>query len=375
MSIPLCSNVAITKITQSLVDSNSSVLNDIAGTAKSKLPVQYFQLTENISGNLTLNNDAAHKKIIVDTNGRTLLNSTGSPLTNNSSINLELKGSGNVQSTLKTSTLEQTDATHTGTTNFANSDSSTIAVSNVGTDLTVEKYVDRSPSNFHYNGSTIDSSGVTTVGGSTPNAANIFSGSYSGSSTQYGMNVTDGTQAFQFVGDTSTSTTTSPASGGYKLYVATIQPNTVSSLRMDEYSNYHGSEGIYNSLVGGTVGGHNRSSGQTLHRLSFSGTRRLWFRYVRSGNDRSFVFTNNLNIACVLSGADPFDGVTVNSGATATSTASNSTDGTYNITMTISGNDDSSRPFALVKLNNGTGTVDFTTQGYTGTRSSDGAID
>ena len=31
MSIPLCSNVAITKITQSLVDSNSSVLNDIAG--------------------------------------------------------------------------------------------------------------------------------------------------------------------------------------------------------------------------------------------------------------------------------------------------------------------------------------------------------
>ena len=52
MSIPLCSNVAITKITQSLVDSNSSILNDMAGTAKSKLPVQYFQLDENISGNL-----------------------------------------------------------------------------------------------------------------------------------------------------------------------------------------------------------------------------------------------------------------------------------------------------------------------------------
>ena len=374
MSIPLCSNVAITKITQSLVDSNSSVLNDIAGTAKSKLPVQYFQLTENISGNLTLNNDAAHKKIIVDTNGRTLLNSTGSPLTNNSSINLELKGSGNVQSTLKTSTLEQTDATHTGTTNFANSDSSTIAVSNVGTDTTVEKYVDSSP-HYRYNGSTIDSNGVTTVGGSTPNAANIFGGGYSGASTNYGMNVTDGTQAFQFVGDTSTSTTTSPASAGYKLYVATIQPNTVSALRMDEYSNYNGSLSIYASLVGGNVYNHNRYSGETNHTLLFTGTRRLWFRYVRSGNDRSFVFTNNLNIACVLSGADPFDGVTVNSGATETSTASNSTDGTYNITMTISGNDGSSRPYALAKVNNGTGTIDFTTQGYSGTRSSGGAID
>ena len=374
MSIPLCSNVAITKITQSLVDSNSSVLNDIAGTAKSKLPVQYFQLTENISGNLTLNNDAAHKKIIVDTNGRTLLNSTGSPLTNNSSINLELKGSGNVQSTLKTSTLEQTDATHTGTTNFANSDSSTIAVSNVGTDTTVEKYVDASP-HYRYNGSTIDSNGVTTVGGSTPNAANIFGGGYSGASTSYGMNVTDGAQAFQFVGDTSTSTTTSPASAGYKLYVATIQPNTVSALRMDEYSNYNGSLSIYASLVGGNVYNHNRYSGETNHTLLFTGTRRLWFRYVRSGNDRSFVFTNNLNIACVLSGSDPFDGVTVNSGATATSTASNSTDGTYNITMTVSGNDGNSHPYALAKLNNGTGTVDFTTQSYSGTRSSDGAID
>ena len=113
MSIPLVSNVGFTEVTQSLVDSNSGVLNDIAGTAKSKLPLQYFKLNENISGNLTMNNDSAHKKIILDTDGKTLLNSAGSPLTQNSSTALELKGSGNVQSTLKTSTLEQTDATHT----------------------------------------------------------------------------------------------------------------------------------------------------------------------------------------------------------------------------------------------------------------------
>ena len=357
MAIPLISNIGFTEV------DSAGTLNDKAGTAKSKLPIQFFKLTDNISGNLTLNNDSAHKKIILDTNGNNILNPNGSPLTTNSSTTLELLGSGNIQSTLKTSTATESSTSHTGTTTFSNSDSSTIVVSNVTTDTTVEKYVDAG-GNYVYNGSSIDG-GVTTVGGSTPNAANIFSGSYSGASTQYSMNITDGTTAFQFVGDTSTSTTTSPASAGYKLYVATIGPNTVSQLRMDEYSNYSGSIGIYGSLVGGSVGGHNRYSGTTNHQLNFSGTRRLWFRYVRSGNDRRFVFTNNLAISCVLSGADPFDGVTVSAGATATSTSTNSTDGSFNITMTISGSDGSSQPFALAVVNSGTGSLD--TSGYSGT--------
>ena len=50
---------------------------------------------------MTLDNDSAHKKIILDTDGSNIINSSGSPLTNNSSVALELKGSGNVQSTLK----------------------------------------------------------------------------------------------------------------------------------------------------------------------------------------------------------------------------------------------------------------------------------
>ena len=392
MSIPLCSNVAITKITQSLVDSNSSILNDMAGTAKSLLPVQYFQLDENITGNLTLNNNTAHKKIILDTNGKTILNPNGSPLTQNSSTALEVKGSGNVQSTLKTSTLAQTDATHTGTTNFANSDSSTIAVSNVGTDLTVEKYKDftrtsnsQGSATIAYTGSDIDS-GVTTIGGSTPNASTIFSDTSVSSGNTFNTN--GGTPVF--IGDTSTSSS-SPASYNYQLYIATVA-NTTIALNMYEYANI-GSGTAYSQMGFGGLGGAHNSAGGNSHRIGFYGmytvgpsqdeagiggltfTRRLWFRFIRSGNDRSFVFTNNLNIACVLSGSDPFDGVTVNSGATATSTASNSTDGTYNITMTISGNDGNSHPYALAKLNNGTGTVDLTTQGYTGVRSSDGAID
>ena len=348
MAIPFISNIGFTEV------DSAGTLNDKAGTAKSKLPIQFFKLTDNISGNLTLNNDSAHKKIILDTNGNNILNPNGSPLTTNSSTTLELLGSGNIQPTLKTSTATESSTGHTGTTTFSNSDSSTIVVSNVNTDTTVEKYIDAS-GNFAYNGSTIDSSGVTTVGGSTPNASTIFG---SGSSTSFGINVTDGTTAAQFIGDTAVGGS-SPVSFGYQLYIAQIPPNTVSQLRMDEYANQG-----YN-VTGRQVGGHNRYSGTTNHQLNFSGTRRLWWRYVRSGNDRSFVFTNNLAISCVLSGADPFDGVTVSAGATATSTSTNSTDGSFNITMTISGSDGSSQPFALAVVNSGTGSLD--TSGYSGT--------
>ena len=90
MAIPLISNVGFTEV------NSAGTLNDKAGTAKSKLPIQFFRLTDNISGNLTLNNDSAHKKIILDTNGNTITNSSGSPLTTNSNTTLELIGSGNI---------------------------------------------------------------------------------------------------------------------------------------------------------------------------------------------------------------------------------------------------------------------------------------
>lgn len=394
MSIPLVSNVGFTEVTQSLVDSNSGVLNDIAGTAKSKLPLQYFKLGENISGNLTMNNDSAHKKIILDTDGKNLINTNGSPLTQNSSTALELKGSGNVKSELLTSTLTQTDATHTGTTNFANSDSSTIVVSDVGTDTTVEKYIDitrTSNSNGQagadLTGAQVDSAGNITVGSTTPGASTIFSSG----STNNGFSIANGNQSVVFIGDTTTASS-SPNSYNYRLYIGTTA-NTTIALNPYEYANIGSGTSYANMGFGGKMGYHNGNGNS--HTFGFTGmwttppdfsggeagiggltfTRRMWFRVIRSGNDRSFVFTNNLNIACVLSGADPFDNVSVNAGETATSTTSNSTDGTYNITMTISGNDGNSHPYALAKLNNGTGTVDLTTQGYTGTRSSDGAID
>ena len=211
MSIPLISGLGFTEV------SSAGNLNDKAGTAKSKLPIQFFRLSDNISGNLTLNNDSAHKKIILDTNGRTITNSSGVPLTTNSSTTLELKGSGNIQSTLKTSTAAVSSTSNTGTTVFSNTDSSQVVVSNEDTDNTVEKYIDRSGT-FAYNGSTIDSQGTTTVGGSTPNASTIFG---SGSSTAFGINTTDGSQAARFIGDTAQGAS-SPVGNGYQLYIAQI---------------------------------------------------------------------------------------------------------------------------------------------------------
>jgi len=350
MAIPLISNVGFTEV------SSAGTLNDKAGTAKSKLPIQFFRLTDNISGNLTLNNDSSHKKIILDTNGNNILNSSGSPLTTNSSTTLEIIGSGNVQSTLLTSTATQSSTSHLGTTVFDTSDSSQIVVSNVDTDLTVEKYIDAGGGNFAYNGSTIDSQGTTTVGGSTPNASTIFG---SGSSTAFGINTTDGTQAARFIGDTAQGGS-SPIGNGYQLYIATIGPNTVSQLRMDEYANI----GI--GGYSGSVHGHNRYSGTTNHQLNGASNRRLWWRYVRSGNDRRFVFTNNLAISCVLSG-DVLNGDTVAAGGTGNANKSNTTDGSFNVTMTISGTNGSSQPYALAVVNSGTGSIN--TDAYTGTLS------
>jgi len=351
MSIPLISGLGFTEV------SSAGNLNDKAGTAKSKLPIQFFRLSDNISGNLTLNNDSAHKKIILDTNGKTITNSSGVPLTTNSSTTLELKGSGNIQSTLKTSTAAVASTGNTGTTVFSNTDSSQVVVANVDTDNTVEKYIDAS-GGFQYNGATIDSSGTFSLGSGTPNASSIF-----GTGSSY-FNTTGGTPFF--MGDTTTSTTSAPTS--YKLSIASIPPNTVSQLRMDEYANI----GIFqypNLGFGGTISGHNRySSNPNKHQLNgISGTRRLWWRFERAGNNRTFVFTNNLAISCVLSGADPFDGVTVSAGATATATLTDSTDGSFNITATISGNNGSSQPFALVPPNDGTGSIN--TDAYTGTLS------
>ena len=82
---------------------------------------------------------------------------------------------------------------------------------------------------------------------------------------------------------------------------------------------------------------------------------------------RKIRFTNNLAIAVAITGDDnPFGSVSVSAGATQTATR-DSTDGSFDIVGTISGNDGSSQPYALAPVNSGTGSI--VTSGLTGTLS------
>ena len=375
MSVPLVSNVGFTEVTQSLVDSNSGVLNDIAGS-RINLPIQYFKLGENISGNLTLNNVANNKKIILDTDGKTLLNPSGSPLTQNSSVAMELKGSGNIQSTKKTSTGTQASTSYSGTTTLSDSNSSTVVVGDDGFVITFnENYTlgnepyrdkhgirtpDNIPSGESWTGLTgtygANISGLTANGFTFNNAGNLMTGVAGSIGNFQFYRMTDARRSRQ---DNDYKVYVWCSTGMFKKEVAnnvtnssTDSPDYIIGPHTNPYT------GQYYSPQGSRDSGndHNAYSNyQAMGRLESV-----------TVNARTLTFTNNLTISCVLSGADPFDGVTVNAGATAQKILY-STDGSFNITMTISGNNDSGLPLALADVNNGTGSLDTSTQGYTGT--------
>ena len=347
MTIPFMPNVGFTEV------SSAGSLNDKAGT-KTKLPIQFFRLTDNISGNLSLSDDSAHKKIILDTNGNNITNSSGSPLTTNSSTTLELKGSGNVQCTLKTFTASESSTGHTGTTTFSNSDSSTLVVSTSTTDTTTTASLGR---NF-VDGSTSFGSGVPVayVTWSDSDVPAVFQNA--DSSLNGGGNFTSGTL---FLGSTSTSTSSAPSGNTLSLPRSC---GSATSLVNAGVPHVHSTPVFYQNCASGNP--HQWiywRQGET----GVSGSVRLWIRLPSTQNNRVLTFTNNLAISCVLSGADPYDGVTVSAGATAIVTRSDSTDGSFNVTGTISGTNGSSQPFALAEVNSGTGSIN--TSAYTGTLS------
>ena len=350
MAIPLISNVGFTEV------DSAGKLNDKAGEAKSKLPIQFFRLSGSISGALTLDNNSAHKKIILDTNGNNITNSSGSPLTTNSSTTLELKGSGNVQSTLKTFTSSESSTSHTGTTTLSAADNSTVVVTSVARDADISltdgvsvstgfsgvfstsdtvllpnsELVDLPPNPGSNNG-TLQSSAraaavqMLTLAGGNSSMANLKDSDFR---IVFGNGVTKTGSDASHVGNTITFSTTGHSvsfvfvSSGGDFVKPILGSGSVSSIR------------IPNNTV--------------------------------SGGGRTIAFTNNLAISCVLTGADPFDSVTVSAGATNTQTRT-TTDGSFSLTGTISGNDGSSRPFALKDINDGTGSVNE--DAYTGTKS------
>ena len=136
--IPLFSNIGYSEI------NSSGNLSDAMGANKSKLPIQYFKLTGDVTGNLTMPNNAAHRKIYLDTNGHSIINPTGSPITNNSSTAITLKGSGDVKSTLTSTSIVNSTTTFQGTNNIAELDGSPLVVSSGFAEIS--QYMDYQPS-------------------------------------------------------------------------------------------------------------------------------------------------------------------------------------------------------------------------------------
>ena len=370
--IPFVSNVGFTTV------GSAGTLNDKAGTSKSKLPVQIFRLTDNISGNLTMSNDSAHKKIILDTNGNNILNSSGSPITNNSSTSLEIIGSGNVQSTLKTFTATQASDSYTGTTTPSNSDSSTVIVdddhtySATGQSVTFASLSSDRP--VVPSGTTIVVSGSNVTAGttlSTSQTQTVFG-------TPASHNITSATLSV----NNNTATTTS--------YDSPVTISSTSTLSLGAFFvNNRGNDYAYtgwgftgtgfvtfNFTRGApddeshgqpTTGPQNYAfgNGDASYSLSLTDIIASGVTVVTTG--RRIRFTNNLAIAVAITGDDnPFGSVSVSAGATQ-SVDRDSTDGSFDIVGTISGNDGSSQPYALAPVNNGTGSI--VTSGLTGTLS------
>ena len=381
MAIPLISNVGFTE-----VDSSGS-LNTKAGN-KTKLPVQYFKLTSNVFDKLTLDNNSAHKKIILDTNGNNLKNANGSPLETNSSTTLELKGSGDVQSTLKTFTSSQSSTGNSGVTTISAADNSTV---NVQTDThtfdtalvddnrsagsgvsftdfntTVKRPQDGSNSARRANPTYYTTSSATAFGGK--GLTNINRSDFAMSFTHAFLE--DGTPiSGAIVGPSGPSTFDG---------VSADQPdtNTTHTVGSDTYRYMQ-----WNSALVGVNNGNSGTMGIAMYidvntgkavvEIILGAGGRGAFNQIKNVDvvgptaGRRFIFTNNLAISCVLSGTDPFN-ATVSAGATNTVNR-NSTDGSFSLTGTISGNDGSSRPFALKEINDGSGSVNE--DAYTGTKS------
>ena len=379
MAIPLITNVGFTEV------SSSGVLNDKAGTAKSKLPIQLFKLSGAISGNLQMNNDSAHKKIILDTDGNNITNSSGSPLTNNSSVALELKGSGNVQSTLKTFTSSQSSTENSGTTTISEADNSTVVVQTdthtFDTALVDDNRSAGSGVSFGDGNTTIrrpqDSSNTTGLVNETyytTGYATLFGGVglTNINRSDFAMSFT---HAFLEDGTPISGAIVGPSGPSTFDGVSASQPdtNTTHSHAGDTYRFMR-----WNSALVGVNNGNtgtfaiemfiDSNTGKAVVRIvggrgAFNQIKNVDVVGPTAG--RRFIFTNNLAISCVLSGSDPFS-ATVSAGATNTVNR-DSTDGSFSLTGTISGNDGSSRPFALKEINDGTGSIDETA--YTGTKS------
>lgn len=369
--IPLFSNMGYSEI------NSPGDLSVAMGTDKTKLPLQYFKLTGNVTGNLTMPSNVAHKKIFLDTNGFDIVNPNGSPLTTNASVPMVIKGSGNIQSALITTNKSVTSTSNTGTTTFDNSDSSTVVVDTGFTfDEDVTSFSGQQTTGYGVNGF-FNTTFAGWLGGNlltnitsdfrmqfndafiedNPKGGGLIVGT-GGASIQSNYTSTGG-RSFPPIEPSSNTVTNGYrtitwAGAGYDPRAGGSSNNYTITIRIAD--SMTGTPHIGKARVMITTPNNYRyilpAGGVIPNAITTTGIR--------------MVYTNNLTIPIVLSGADPFNNVSVTAGGNSTANISSS-DGSFDITGTITGSNGSGQPYALSYVNDGTGQLDITD--YTGVNS------
>jgi len=382
MSVPLITNVGFTEI------SSAGSLTTEAGS-KIALPIQLFKLTDNISGQLTLTENSNHKKVIIDTNGNNIINSSGSPLNVDcpSGVPVELKGSGNVQSTVKTFTSAVTDTSNTGTTTIAEAGNSTLAVTTNHT--FTEQLID---DNRSAGGGASFGDGFTTV--TSPkdgSVSRMISETYysSTNATNFGGNDLDNidrsdfgmsfSHAFLEDGTPISGRISGPSTPGGTGGTSTFDGST--SKRPSENAVYSGYRYMKwdNALVGVNNGNSGNfdieifiNSANGLAVVAIIGGRGA-FNQIKNvdvfttSTGRKFTFTNNTSHTITLSGSDPYSSTSVSASGTGVVNR-DSTDGSFSITGTFPDTNDAGAPLSSLGLNE-TSSTTVNVDNHTGTNS------
>lgn len=378
MSIPLISNLSFTKV------STSGTLNDKVPTTRINLPIQYFQVIDNVTGNLTLDESSSHKKVILDNQSNTILNPEGSPLTNNNTNTpIDLRGSGNIQSQLKSHTVSVSNTDYTGTTTVTALNDSLVIVDDSHTYDTTVVDVEKSAGAGNSFGD-----GLTTVKNPLTNSnegwlvneayyTTAYTSLIGGTSmananrSDFGMSFT---HAFLEDGTPISGALTGP--GGPSTFdgrtapdpsvnsTHTIGGNTYRYMKWDDciVGVNNGNSGVFDFYAFVDVNTGKLVFAMNQGRGAFNQIKNV--KVVGPVNGRKIRFTNNLSIPAFLTGGNPFTDVSVNSSATVTATR-DSTVGSFEITASITGSDGGGQPYALVSVNNGAGSLN--TADYTGT--------
>ena len=374
MGAPLISNLGFTEV------NSSGSLNSKAG-AKINLPIQLYKLTGNVSGQLTLDSTANHKKVILDTNGFNIDNGSDAPLDMDTpgGTTVELKGNGAIRATGKTTTIAQGSASHTGTTTAGAGDATQVVVDTSHTFTQTEiNDIRPDPGNSFGGGGGVSwSDNVSTTVAYPPNGGSNRSGvrqnpTYHNTSTATkfgGNNLTnvirsDFSMTFTHAFMEDGNRTDGPITG-----VGGSFPPTTNSTHSYSGSTYRfcrwfsAFQRVNNGNSGqtGVAIYINANNGNAIVELengrpSFCQIRDVKCFSTQTG--RKFTFTNNTDHTLTIGGTNnPFSSTSVASGGTISSTR-NSTDGSYSVTSTLPNTDGGGNPLAIHDLNKGTALLD-----------------